>query len=369
MNRAERRDFADNQLFQGIAPELLDEILDIPRRVTFRENEVIFSEGDPADCLYLIASGSVELSRLARARQETLVYLGPGEYFGDLALFDPAPRSTQARAAQLTVLGRIDQRGWDRLLELAAPQINRNLLVTGARRLRRADTHWLERLLQAERLSLLGSAMSGVMHDLKDPMNVVMGAADTIRIRSPDPEVRRLVDIIFKHLNRMTALAREVTDYARGEWSLKRRWIQIDLFMTELREASLQRLSAYAIQVDCEVSFDGQLYIDPERMLRALGNVIRNAAEAMPGGGTLRIVAERIDGDIQIAVQDTGTGIPADILPSIFDPFVTSGKASGTGLGLAITKSIIEAHGGTITVASTAGAGTTFTIRLPAGLT
>jgi signal transduction histidine kinase len=85
----------------------------------------------------------------------------------------------------------------------------------------------------------------------------------------------------------------------------------------------------------------------------------------MPEGGSLRVLSERLEDAVRVAVIDTGVGIPDDIRDSVFDPFVTSGKPRGTGLGLAIVKKIVEDHGGRIQVAKPEGGGTAFEIRLP----
>jgi signal transduction histidine kinase len=99
----------------------------------------------------------------------------------------------------------------------------------------------------------------------------------------------------------------------------------------------------------------------------ALLNVVINAVDAMPQGGTLTLVAAPVEQGVRIDIDDTGTGIAADVLPRIFEPWVTTKAVGrGTGLGLSITRDVITAHGGTITVASRPGAGTTFTIILPA---
>jgi signal transduction histidine kinase len=106
---------------------------------------------------------------------------------------------------------------------------------------------------------------------------------------------------------------------------------------------------------------------DPALLNIALGNVIRNARDAMPSGGTLRLAA-RADGDlVEIRVQDTGVGIPPENLPRIFEPLYST-KAKGIGLGLSIAHEIFTRHLGTLRVASEVGVGTTFTIQLPRAL-
>jgi signal transduction histidine kinase len=104
--------------------------------------------------------------------------------------------------------------------------------------------------------------------------------------------------------------------------------------------------------------------VDVEKVKRAFVNVIKNALDAMPKGGTLTIRSRRSDGNLEISFADTGMGMPRETLQRIFTPLFTS-KAKGMGFGLAISKRVVEAHGGRITVESTVGEGSTFTLIIP----
>ena len=107
------------------------------------------------------------------------------------------------------------------------------------------------------------------------------------------------------------------------------------------------------------------MFLDPEQIREALVNLEMNALEAMPQGGTLRIVlAGKENTDVVIRISDTGEGIPSGQESKIFDPFFTT-KEQGTGLGLSIVHSVVKNHGGTISVMSNGGEGTTFTLTLP----
>jgi signal transduction histidine kinase len=121
------------------------------------------------------------------------------------------------------------------------------------------------------------------------------------------------------------------------------------------------------IDVQTVISYRGELEADRYRLLRVFGNLIRNAREAMgmkEGSRIVFLVEQAGAHNIRFVVADNGPGIPSHLLPQIFEPFVTHGKADGTGLGLAISKAVVEAHHGTITVTSTEK-GTTFQISLP----
>jgi signal transduction histidine kinase len=106
--------------------------------------------------------------------------------------------------------------------------------------------------------------------------------------------------------------------------------------------------------------------VDVGRFARMLLNLVKNAIEAMPNGGILRIAVRRQGSVAVFRVSDTGCGIEPDLQAKIFEPFVTFGKSKGTGLGMAIVKSVVEAHGGTIFVHSEVGVGTSIEISIPA---
>jgi signal transduction histidine kinase len=105
--------------------------------------------------------------------------------------------------------------------------------------------------------------------------------------------------------------------------------------------------------------------VDLGRFVRVLLNLIKNSVEAMPKGGVLRLELLQLENTAIFRVADTGGGIPPELLPKIFEPFVTYGKSKGTGLGMAIVKSVVEAHGGIIEIRSKVGVGTTVEITLP----
>ena len=357
--------FDTNRLFRDISGNLLEMASAIPEVASFEDEEVIFREGDLPDAMYLVASGAVRISTRGRGgQQETLSYVEPDNFFGEMALLDPEPRSAQATAAQRAVLGRIDQSRMDRLLTLAPREITANLTREIVRRLRSANVHLIQEMMDAERLSVIGSMTSGIVHDLKNPMGVITGVADLLA-ESSDPALVKYAGMLRRASDRVLTMVQELLDFSRGTAQLHLRSVTVGHLLAELDDQVLHRLPQSGIHVEREVRYTGTLSLDTDRFIRVLLNLIKNAMEAMPSGGRLSL-AVHADGDQAVfTVADTGHGIPEHILPKIFDPFVTHGKAQGTGLGMAIAKSIVEAHGGTIAVSSNPGHGTRFTIRLP----
>ena len=366
MATADPPSFASNKLFAGIPDALLPEVARIPTSLELAESTVIFQEGDPAACFFLIASGGVRISKRGRGgRQESLSDFGAGDFFGEMAIYDPAPRSARATATEATLLGRVDQEGFRRMLELAPLEISSNLTRESIRRLRRMDSLLIDELMEAERLSLVGTMASSIIHDFRNPLAVIQGAVQMLERRTDDPALTKYAGMIRRSVDRMMSMAHELLDYSRGVTSLDLRPARVDELFEELEEQALHLLPAAGIRVERDIGFTGSIIIDRNRFIRMLLNIIRNAAEAMDAGGVLRVGVTRSAGEIRFTVEDTGGGIPEEILPTIFEPFVTHGKSSGTGLGMAISRAVADAHGGRITISTTPGVGTRVDISLP----
>lgn len=358
--------FLGNQLFAGIPPESFIEVLSQVTEQTFEPGDVIFEENDWGDALYLIAEGSVKISKRGRGgQQETLAHLQAGDFFGDMALIDRGRRSAQATADQLTVLGRVDKRGWSALIQAAPESILTNFVRCITQRLRDNDQRFIEEMMRTERLSLLGSTVSSIVHDMNSPITCILGACQILQRKVANETCQQMTGIILKSLERMESMTQELLDFARGTTNLSLHSVPISALLHDLEEQELFRCAATAIAVEKKIDFEGEILIDGDRILRLLANIIKNAREAMPQGGVFRLQVERRDAFVVFSLSDTGCGIPPEILPKIFEPFVTHGKKNGTGLGLAIAKAVVEAHNGTLRVSSELGVGTTFEVWLP----
>ncbi|WP_437982474.1 GAF domain-containing protein [Sorangium sp. So ce117] len=218
---------------------------------------------------------------------------------------------------------------------------------------------------QSERLTTIGRLLSGVMHDMRTPLTVISGYVQ-LMAGAPDAATREdHARLILKQFDVISAMQREVLEFARGERSILVRKVYLTKFFGDIEKQLEHELAGTGISLSLELEDRGTARFDEAKMTRLLHNLVRNAVEAMrPGGGTVTIRAYRDGGDLAICVADTGKGIPKEIQGRLFQSFVTSGKRGGTGLGLAIVKKIVDEHAGTITVASS-DKGAKFTIRLP----
>ena len=359
------RSFRDNALLDGISDEIYAALADKISVIRCSPNEIIFEENDPGNSLYLIAEGSVKISKRGRAgQQETLAYLMESDFFGEMALVDTGKRSAQAAAVDHVVVGRIDHGGWDLLLQLAPQQVLANFTRSVTARLRHNNQHFIEEVMRSERLSLIGSTISSIVHDMNNPISCILCACEVIRKSNPNALVREATDLIRGAVRNMENMTRELIDFSRGNTQLNLELILVADLLEEI-ETDFDRYRPKN-ELRFEIFYSGAIQADRHRLLRVFNNLIRNACEAMARmeQKILTFVVKRTDGGLRFEISDTGCGIPAQLLPRIFEPFVTHGKSNGTGLGLAISKAVVEAHHGAISVTSSER-GTTFIVDLP----
>lgn len=224
-----------------------------------------------------------------------------------------------------------------------------------------------EEAKKSERLALLGNLAAGVAHEIRNPLNTISMAAQRLKnefqVASEQAEFEKFLTTIEKEAHRINQSITEFLGLVKsGELhKTKTGWAG---FWKELVTSAELEARPKNIKVEADPPVEVEIEIDGGELKKALFNLVRNACEATPQGGKLALKNKMVDGRLQITIQDTGPGIPADVLPKIFEPYFTT-KSAGTGLGLAIAQRIIAEHGGAIQVESKLGAGTTFVVTLP----
>ncbi|MGO4209532.1 PAS domain-containing sensor histidine kinase [Terriglobus sp. 2YAB30_2] len=238
------------------------------------------------------------------------------------------------------------------------------------------DAHSAKQLEQeievSRRLAAIGRLTAGVGHEVKNPINAMVVHLELLRSKlaeATDASAQKHVDILAQEMQRLDRVVQTLADFSRP--------IDLRLYDYDLREI-VRKVGALTVD-----SFSHQkitlveelpptplmVLVDAELLQQAVLNIVLNGAQAMPKGGTLRIVLDRNDGDARLRIMDEGVGIPTELLPKVFDLYFTT-KPKGSGIGLAMTYRMLQLHGGSIDVMSNTNQnapdhGSTFTILLP----
>jgi PAS domain S-box-containing protein len=235
-------------------------------------------------------------------------------------------------------------------------------------RTRTAELHAAqEQLVRKEKLAVLGQLSGSVGHELRNPLGVIVNAVYFLRaiMDEPDESVQEYLDIIPEAVHSAQHIVTHLLDFSRTR-PAEREHIEL---ATLVGRALNQQPPPENVRVVDDIPADlPGLFVDPHQIEQAVINLISNACQAMPDGGDLIFRAEALDGEVRLVVADTGVGISEENLGRIFEPLFTT-RAKGVGLGLAIVENLIAVNGGRITVSSTSGEGTAFTLVLPTAWT
>ena len=220
-----------------------------------------------------------------------------------------------------------------------------------------------EALLRSERLAAIGRIAAQITHEIRNPLSSISLNAEELAERAP--AAKELCDAIVREVDRLAAITEEYLRFARlPKPSMQR--ADLNEMVRDLLDFVRPELAAAGVSVELRLSPElPRVLADVAQLRQLLLNLVRNAREAMPGGGSLGVTTRGGDGAVQIEVRDSGHGIEPARLERIFDPFFTT-KERGTGLGLAMAQEIAQEHGGQLTCDSAVGTGTTFTLGIPA---
>lgn len=236
-------------------------------------------------------------------------------------------------------------------------------LAHTSRRVQELHDREIERVGQ---LATVGELAAGVAHEIKNPVVGISGGLDLImRFTHDHSKLRPVVDEMNRQVSRVEVALQDLLAYARPATPS---FTPVNVSEIVERAVTLVRPTADSagVRIDVETVNLPKVFVDEEMIRQSLVNLIMNGVQATDGGGRVSVGTRPVGDGVEIRVSDTGEGIPPDQLDQVFKPFFTT-KHQGTGLGLSITRSIIEQHGGAISVESEVGKGTTFTVVLPRG--
>jgi signal transduction histidine kinase/putative methionine-R-sulfoxide reductase with GAF domain len=288
-----------------------------------------------------------------------------------------APLATPQRTFGLLILSSSVARRWSEdemaLAEAFAAQaavaLDNAHLFDESRRAYRELKDAQRRILLSEKMAVLGTFASGLAHEVRNPLNSIALQLSLLerRIARLDPpvgkEMRELADTIREEIRRLDGLVGDFLLFSRPD-RLQDHVTNLDQIVDEVLHLLQPEASATGVALRRETvgAPPPEFRMDAEKIKQVVINLVRNAVEAMPAGGTVAIESGVVDGQAQLVVRDTGPGLPEGV--DVFQLFVTT-KPKGTGLGLSIVQQIVLQHGGEITASSPPNQGAAFTIRLP----
>lgn len=332
-----------------------------------KAGEVIFEEGDPGDGLYAILDGLVRISAfVSQSNKHALREFATGDFFGEMAIINNAPRSASAVAMQDSRLIFVSREQVIYLMEQSPPLVFA-LLHAFSHRMRETNSHFVQEMIEAERLSLMGRFARSIVHDLKNPLSVIALAADAAASERASPELRdKAKKRIHQQVQRLTHMLNELLRVSEGSTQHALEPANFAAYFTEVIDQTRDELENKRVVVELQTPVpDVVLPLNTRRLDHVFFNLFNNAADFMPNGGRIMVRFQHTPTEIHAEVEDTGPGFKPSIVGKLFTPFFTDGKPTGTGLGLSICKNIVEDHGGRIWPKEVAGAGGVFCFTLP----
>jgi len=222
----------------------------------------------------------------------------------------------------------------------------------------------LKRMYQAERLATAGELAAGAAHEIRNPLTGIRSAIQYIRGDYPQGSDRAsLIDDLLNEVDRIDEIVSGLLSFARPQ-EVRFEVVDLGELLRQTSALLINRVRSQRVLLNMDVPEEIRLNADPNLLKQVILNLLLNALQAMPDGGSLGVVAQTRGGVVWVRVTDTGSGIAPEHLERVFDPFFST-KREGTGLGLSICYGVVERHGGEISVESDFGRGTEVTVRLP----
>ncbi len=371
--------------FPSLKEDTLAYVARNAREIRVAPGDRICEEGEAGDAFYVILAGRVQVSKfLELGTQHLLNELYAGQFFGELALVEDAPRVASVDALEETTLLVMTKHDFQDLL-LSNPQMAVPIMRAVATRLRDSDRRSIDDLRQKnEELAQAYLALKDtvqrksefltiIAHELRTPLTSIKGYGHFMRlgtlhgedlnravaaiVNNTDAIVRLINNILFLQEMELIEPAFEPVDVPT----------LINAILTTVRSHAASQALTFRLDLPSDLPL---VSADLDGLTQAIGALIDNAVKFSPNGGEIVITTRVEDGQMRVLIQDPGVGIPPDQMYHIFDRYhhieaVGDHLFGGVGLGLPIAKQVVEQHGGNISVISSPGEGSTFTITIP----
>lgn len=373
--------------FPGIRSTQIDEIIASGRIIDYPEGAILCHEGVQESIFYIILSGQVQVTKQLHNNQDRMLkHLGPGGFFGEMAILHDAPRTATVTAVEPTSVLEIHKDSFNGLIE-ESNTVSLAIVREVSRRLRENDEMAIEDLrVKARELAeayqqlaeeefARSAFLTNIAHELRTPLMAANGYLQGIRMGMFQGEtLTAALETTWRNLQEITSLTNDILFLQ-----------EMELILPEFRstdvvkvvQAAIEQERTLAIRTGVLVNLDASANLppisgDPKSLQRVFAAILDNAIKFSPDGGTVEIhVSADLNksGDIVVLIQDHGVGIPPEAMPRIFQRFfhldIICGRVfRGIGLGLSIAKHVVEQHHGLIEVQSELERGSKFTVRL-----
>lgn len=356
-----------NQFFKGFREDSKTKLSGMAQTESFPDGAQLFNEGDPSEWVYLVCEGKVEMVKKTEGdKQVVLATVETGDYFGEIGILEKTVRQTGARSVGSVTVKKIPCEKVNEVLKAEPADVALWLLRRVLQYLRQTTERYMGEVIHKEKRQLIGEMASSIIHDYKNPLAGIQLSAEAVKKKHNDAATSELCDAIVAQTQRMVGMAQELLEFSRGDTRLNLEKLPVKDIFERFRSLNEEYLNRAKVSLELG-PIETRVAVDPERFLRILQNLVGNAVDALgtQANGKVALSAKSESGRVEISVQDNGPGIPETVRGRIFEPFFTYGKKRGTGLGMPIARSLVEAHGGTLSFSTDLGKGTTFRISLP----
>ena len=372
--------------FPGITPEEVQELISHSQVHSYPTGTVLCRENEIENIFYMILEGEVEVTKsINKSEARLLQTLGPGDFFGEMALIHNAPRAASVTTKTDLVALELDKEAFDKVLKRSS-SIALAMVHEISNRLRENDEMAIEDLrLRARELAQAYQKLAeqevarrefltNVAHELRTPLMAASGYLQILqqgRVLNQE-QLTHALDTVSRNVHQIVTLVNDILFLQEMDLVLPE-FQAVD--MGEIASEVLERYKPQATTRGIHLSLTEDRDLPPvagdtKSLERALTALVDNAIKFSPKGGDVEIRLKKGDRQILVTVEDHGIGISPDTRPHIFDRFYHLEREKddlfgGIGLGLAITRQVIQQHKGTLEVESEHGSGSTFTMCLP----